>query len=316
MNLCKKILIYAVGTLCLTFSFSASAASVDLEQLDKITLADIIFKRILIETIDSAQDVNAALGFDDSSITSRVIAVPAWFLTAQAVGNVMGGLGGDIEWLTPDKRLKAQKVFAEAAETVGPLVSAEHDVADAKNKLENLREHAANVRETDENVRRVKSEIDQLKTEQASLQESLKNSKVDKSDIKTRLTQVAQSLDQAETKLAKAKVEAYAPHVEPIRAAERRLSYLTKEKNNFLTKFKGYFSRFKSRGLFYSAGRLIRGVSFTVLGVGFLYAQVFLLGDAVFIILDRQEDMELIKQSFIRDIEQTLQEAAASQTQS
>ena len=272
MNLYKNILMGSIGIFFLLFSFPVFS-TIDFEKMDKVDVADIIFKRVLVGAIDTTQKINSALGVENLDGIEKIVVIPGWFLAAQAVARVTNGLLDDVNRLTPEKRMQIEEFSKDTTH----LVDAEYRVAQVNSELEQLKAQIINEQNNDPDVKFAREQLSQLDSEEA------------RNELKKAMDRVQE------------------PHLESLKELEKRLSDLNKSKNNLLTKFTSSLRSFRKTGLVYWTGRFIRITASITIFLGFLAVEVLILGDAVVIVFDKYEDMDLVKQSLIEDIQKTIE---------
>ena len=113
------------------------------DALDENVQDELVFKRLMIEAIDTSLEINSALGFDSSSTFQRAAVLVPAYAVIRGTYFAQRGLLSDIKRITPEKRRSTGGVFKESKLLVRTLLDKEQALKNAETRLKQLRIQAA-----------------------------------------------------------------------------------------------------------------------------------------------------------------------------
>ena len=147
----RKIGIWLIS-LCLSispfWSVSAITESNDsletaFDGLDESVQSELVFKRLMIEAIDTSLEINSALGFDSSSTFQRAaVVVPAYALI-RGTYFAQRGLFSDIRHITPEKRKSSKTTAKQTFALYKRLIEKEQALKVAEDRLLEMKVQAS-----------------------------------------------------------------------------------------------------------------------------------------------------------------------------
>ena len=164
-------------------------------------MAEVLFKRTVIEAIESAQNINSALGLDAGDITSRIVTIPASLYLAYNVYRVSGDFSGIIRFFTPNKRKSVSSHAGDIASSFNKAVDIAVREQNAINQLATLKREAGQAIGTNPGVVQIDQQISHLEGQKLTLTEQISDLETDvaeKKQLTDRLTATQKELQQAE----------------------------------------------------------------------------------------------------------------------
>ena len=140
-----------IGLLSLCFSvvpFWSVSESAEVEtafdRLDEDVQDQLVFKRLMVEAIDTSLEINEALWFDSSSAWQRAAVVIPAYTVIRGTYFAQRGLMSDVRRMTPEARHSHKQVAKENTRLVQDLLSQESALKQAQEKLRVLKAQGVN----------------------------------------------------------------------------------------------------------------------------------------------------------------------------